>query len=78
MSEQKESLQDRVLEELRGAWLDAPDLAVQQRIAAEVQKQAMEDVPYLPLGQYFPAWAYRRNLSGVLKGVPSFWNVQRG
>ena len=65
------------LEELRDAWLDAPDLAAQQRVAAEVQKQAMQDVPYLPLGQYFPAWAYRRNVTGVLKGLPLFWNVQR-
>ncbi len=65
------------LEELRDAWLDAPDLAAQQRIAAEEQQQAMVDVPFLPLGQYFPAWAYRRDASGVLKGLPLFWNVQR-
>ncbi|MFC0410908.1 ABC transporter substrate-binding protein [Roseomonas elaeocarpi] len=65
------------LEELRNAWLDAPDLDTQKKLAAEVQKQAFEDVPYLPLGQYFQATGYRRNLSGVLKGMPLFWNVER-
>ncbi|WP_419896809.1 ABC transporter substrate-binding protein [Roseomonas sp. USHLN139] len=65
------------LEELRTAWFEAPDLAAQQEIARKIQLQAFEDVPYLPCGQYFQAWAYRRNLSGVLKGLPMFWNVQR-
>ncbi|MDJ0387150.1 ABC transporter substrate-binding protein [Roseomonas sp. E05] len=65
------------LEELRNAWFEAPDLAAQKEIARKIQLQAFEDVPYLPAGQYFQAWAYRRNLSGVLKGLPMFWNVQR-
>ncbi|MCQ4160763.1 ABC transporter substrate-binding protein [Roseomonas sp. GC11] len=65
------------LEELRTAWFDAPDLAAQQEIAKQIQLQAFQDVPYLPLGQYFQAWAYRRNLTGVLKGLPMFWNVQK-
>jgi peptide/nickel transport system substrate-binding protein len=65
------------IEELRQAWFDAPDVAAQQRICRDIQQVAFEDVPYLPLGQYFQATAYRRNLTGVLKGLPMFWNVQR-
>ena len=65
------------LEELRTAWLEAPDTAAQQKIAADIQAQAFQDVPYLPVGQYFQPWAYRRGISGVLKGLPLFWNVQR-
>jgi peptide/nickel transport system substrate-binding protein len=65
------------LEELREAWLAAPDLAAQQRITAEMQRQAFEDVPYIPLGQYFVPTAYQANLSGVLTGNPVFWNVRR-
>lgn len=65
------------LEELRNAWFEAPDLPAQQELARQIQLQAFQDVPYLPLGQYFQAWAYRRNLTGVLKGLPMFWNVQR-
>ena len=66
------------LEELRQQWFEAPDLETQQRIAADMQRQAFQDVPYLPLGQYFQATAYRRGITGVLKGLPLFWNVQRG
>ncbi|PWC28140.1 ABC transporter substrate-binding protein [Teichococcus aestuarii] len=65
------------LEELRNAWFEAPDLEAQKAIARDIQLQAFQDVPYLPCGQYFQAWAYRRNLTGVLKGLPMFWNVQR-
>ena len=65
------------LEELRNKWLEAPDLAAQQAVAREVQLQAFQDVPYLPLGQYFQATAYRRGITGVLKGMPLFWNLQR-
>jgi peptide/nickel transport system substrate-binding protein len=65
------------IEALRTAWFDAADLDAQKRIAREIQTVAFEEVPYLPLGQYFQATAYRRGLTGVLKGLPLFWNVQR-
>src|SRR3712207_5388215 len=35
------------LEELRTAWLEAPDQAAQQKLATEIQAQAFQDVPYL-------------------------------
>lgn len=65
------------LEELRGQWFDAADLATQQQVARQIQAEALREVPYLPLGQYFQATAYRRGISGLLKGLPLFWNVQR-
>jgi peptide/nickel transport system substrate-binding protein len=65
------------LEELRNAWLAAPDLAAQKALAAETQLQAFADVPYIPLGQYFTPTAYQANLGGVLNGNPVFWNIQR-
>lgn len=67
------------LESLREAWFDAPDLAAQQRIAADMQRQMFEDVPYIPLGQFFQPLAHRRNLTGVMQpgGIPVFWNVRR-
>lgn len=65
------------IEELRQAWFDAPDQAAQQAVARQIQEVAFQEVPYLPLGQYFQATAYRRGLTGVLKGLPLFWNVQR-
>jgi peptide/nickel transport system substrate-binding protein len=65
------------IEELRQAWFEAPNLEAQQAVARQIQEVAFQEVPYLPLGQYFQATAYRRGLTGVLKGLPLFWNVQR-
>ena len=65
------------MEELASAWIDAPDLEAQRRIAAEMQRLAFVEVPYLPLGQYFQPTAHRRDLDGVLRGPPVFWNVRR-
>jgi peptide/nickel transport system substrate-binding protein len=39
--------------------------------------EAFQDVPYYPLGQYFRLSAFRTDLSGVLHGIPVFWNVRR-
>ena len=41
------------LEALRDAWFDAPDLEAQKRIARDMQVQAFQDLPYIPIGQYF-------------------------
>jgi peptide/nickel transport system substrate-binding protein len=65
------------IEELRAAWLEAPDLDAQKKLAAEIQVEAFREVPYLPSGQYFQPWSYRRGITGVLKGMPLFWNLQR-
>ena len=65
------------LERLRAAWLAAPDTPSQARIAAEMQKQAFIDLPYIPTGQLFTPVAYRANIQGMLTGVPAFWNLKR-
>ena len=65
------------IEALRAAWLDAPDPAAQAGIAAALQVQAFEDVPYVPLGQFFQPVAVRASLTGIVTGFPVFWNVRR-
>lgn len=66
------------IERLRSAWMDTNDEAQRRRFAEDIQKQALRDVPYVPLGGFTLASAYRRNLTGMLKGaVPVFWNVRR-
>jgi peptide/nickel transport system substrate-binding protein len=65
------------MEELRNAWLEAPDTEAQAKLAAEIQAEAFREVPYLPVGQYFQPWAYRRSVSNVLGGLPLFWNVTK-
>ncbi len=63
------------LEALRNAWFLAPDAASQVAIGRQIQAQAFEDVPFLPLGEYLQPTAHRAALGGVLKGLPLFWNV---
>ncbi len=65
------------LEALRNMWFQAPDLAAQKAIAAQIQEQAYIDVPYLPLGEYYQPTATRKTLTGVLRGLPLFWNVKK-
>jgi peptide/nickel transport system substrate-binding protein len=65
------------LERLRNAWFQAPNLASQQKICQDMQVQAMQDVPYYPLGQYQQPTAYRANLSHVNTGFATFWNIRR-
>jgi peptide/nickel transport system substrate-binding protein len=66
------------IEELRNQWFRAPDLAAQKAICAQMQLQAFQDVPYIPLGQVKGPTAYRKELQGVLGGLPLFWNITRG
>lgn len=64
------------LEELRAAWFEAPDLAGQQRICADMQREFFADPTYLPLGAYYEATATRR-LEGVRTGFVQFYDVKR-
>jgi peptide/nickel transport system substrate-binding protein len=66
------------IEALRDQWLDAPDTAARKKLADDLQRQAFTDLPYLPLGQYFNQTSYKPSLTGVLDGVPVFWNVKKG
>ena len=68
---------DAKIEQLRDDWFAAPDLAAQQRICADIQREAFVDVPYIPMGQYLQPTAYRSDLAGVLQGFALFWNVRR-
>jgi peptide/nickel transport system substrate-binding protein len=64
------------IEQLREAWLDAPDVEAQKKAAAEIQAVAMQEVPYVPTGQYLYKTAFRRRLSDVPKGLFVFWDVR--
>jgi len=66
------------IEALRAAWLDAGDLDEQRRICAELQMQMWQDVPYIPMGEYWQSTAYRRDLLDVLPGCFAvFWGIRR-
>jgi peptide/nickel transport system substrate-binding protein len=66
------------LEAQRDAWFNAPDAAAEAAAGREMQRIAFEEVPYVPTGMYYQPTAYRRNLTGMLKGQPPlFWNIRR-
>ena len=68
---------DLRIEQLRDQWFDAPDVAAQAAICADIQREAFQSVPYIPMGQYLQPTAYRTSLEGVLDGFALFWNVKR-
>ena len=60
------------------AWLDAADLDTQRRIGADLQKQVWQDVPFIPMGEYWQTTAYRKDLTGIIPGCfAAFWGVRR-
>jgi peptide/nickel transport system substrate-binding protein len=66
------------IEALRAAWLDAAGLNEQRRVCAELQKQLWEDVPFIPMGEYWQATAYRKDLLDVVPGCfATFYGVRR-
>ena len=69
--------EDAKIEELRDKFARASSPDEQKKVAADLQKQAYEQVIYIPLGQYLAPSGWRKSLSGVLDGpaTPVFWNV---
>jgi peptide/nickel transport system substrate-binding protein len=65
------------IEGLRAAWVDAPDLAAQQQIAADIQRQCWIDVPHLPVGIWYQPMAWQNTIDGIPDGFPLFWGVRR-
>ena len=66
-------------EELAEAWLFATDPERQAGLAAELGTHALEDVSFVPLGQFVIRTAFRRDITGILQGSSPYpWNVRRG
>ncbi|WP_028349177.1 ABC transporter substrate-binding protein [Bradyrhizobium murdochi] len=67
------------IEELKDKFARATSPDEQKKIAAEIQKEAYEQVIYVPLGQYLAPSAWRKSLTGVLDGpaTPVFWNIDK-
>lgn len=65
------------LERLRQAWMEAPDLPAQQALARDIQARFFQDLPYLPLGEYFRVIGHARNLVDIPVGFSNFTGVRR-
>ena len=66
------------LEELRAKWFEAPSLDAQKKIAEDIQRVAMEELPYIPVSAIFSFTVTRAALKDRVIGFPIFWNVRRG
>jgi peptide/nickel transport system substrate-binding protein len=71
--------EDAKIEELRDKFARSSSPDEQKKIAADIQKEAYEQVIYIPLGQYLLASGWRKSLVGVLDGpaTPIFWNIDK-
>ena len=65
------------LEHLRDAWFDAQDPAEQHRLGDDMQRVAIENVAFVPVGAYLQPTALRRDLTGRVPGFAIFWGLRR-
>jgi peptide/nickel transport system substrate-binding protein len=66
------------IERLTQDWLAASTPDEERAILDLIQRAASEEVPTLPLGQFFHRHAHRATLGGILPGsVAYFWGVHR-
>ena len=64
------------LEKLITSWVRATDQVKRKQVAEEIQKVALEEVTYVPWGEWFMPMACRKTVQGILKfTAPVFWNV---
>ena len=65
------------LEKLVADWVRATDEPKRAQLADEIQRIALDEVTYVPWGEWSQPTAFRKNVRGVLKfGAPIFWNVR--
>ncbi len=60
------------------AWYEATTLDEEKAIARRLNKAALENAIYAPLGNYLQYHAWRSNVTGVSQGpLPFFWGVSK-
>ncbi|MFJ4142754.1 ABC transporter substrate-binding protein [Pseudomonas sp. NPDC089734] len=69
---------DPQMNELRVEFATATTPEAQKAVAARIQKHAMDQVSYIPLGQYHDVSAWNRHIKNLLKGPSTvFWAVEK-
>src|SRR5262252_9387699 len=60
------------------AWYDAKTLDEEKLIVRRLNRAALDNVVYVPLGMYLRYFAWRKNASGIAQGpLPFFWGVDK-
>ena len=69
---------DPRMEELRTAWFSAADPAAERKLAAGMEQEAFDTVPYVPLGQFRQPTLYRTALQDIVPAsAPFFWGLHK-
>ena len=54
------------------------DVSEQKKICEQIQLQAFQDIPFMPVGQWYYPWAIRKDLTDFVKCAQVlFWGVRR-
>jgi peptide/nickel transport system substrate-binding protein len=61
----------------RQEWFEAPDIAAQKKLCADMQAAFFQSPTFAPLGMYFQPTAYHKYLVDVREGFPLFYGVRR-
>jgi peptide/nickel transport system substrate-binding protein len=70
--------EDEKVEELRAEFIAADTPEKQKEVAKKIQEHNMEEVLYIPLGQYIMPQARSTKLVNMIESpVPVFWNVDK-
>ena len=65
------------LEALRDQWFDAPNDAARKAVCADIQRAAIEEVAFIPVGAYLSPTALRKNLVDRVPGFAIFWGLRQ-
>ena len=69
---------DPRMEQLRDEWFAAPDQAAERRVAGQMEQEAFDQVPYVPLGQILQPTLFRSAVSGIVPAsAPLFWGLRK-
>ena len=69
---------DPKLEALRQQWFDAADTPAAQAVCKQMQAEAMQSLPFIPLGQWTQPAAFSDKVVGLLQSpFMLFWNAKK-
>jgi peptide/nickel transport system substrate-binding protein len=69
---------DQKMEALRDSWFDAPDVPTQKKICEDMQTYAFEQVPFIPIGQWFYPTAFRNTVTDIVRSPNILhWNLKK-
>ena len=69
---------DPKMEEYMAEWIKVGTTEKRKPVGEKIQRQGMEMVQFVPLGQFFQPMAMRTNINGLQETLlPVFWNIEK-